>query len=179
MVSPTREEYVSDDEMRGLIEQVPPLQTDGRIVLERQQIVELIEAAILAPSGGNCQPWQWVCRDGTVFLFHDRGRSASLLDYEHTGSFVALGAACENLALQAHAMGLEARIQSFPLEPDTRLVAAIDFLSGQAWSHCNVRLCQTSPSRRTDRKTGVRQPLPHALLSQLGTSVQSIQGATF
>src|SRR5258708_31634063 len=179
MMTPPRHEYLSHDQMPGLIEQVPPLQTDGRIVLERQQIVELIEAAILAPSGGNCQPWQWVCRDGTVFLFHDRGRSASLLDYEHTGSFVALGAACENLAPQAHAMGLEARIQRFPLEPDTRLVAAIDFLSGQAWSHWHVELVQAIPSRRTNRKTRVRKPLPHGLLSQLGTSVQSIQGATF
>src|SRR5260370_38648592 len=115
MVSPTREEYVSDDEMRGLIEQVPPLQTDGRIVLERQRIVELIEAAILAPSGGNCQPWQWVYRDGTVFLFHDRGRSASLLDYDQTVSFVAFGAACDSLALLPDSVGLEESISGYTL----------------------------------------------------------------
>src|SRR5579859_1278201 len=178
-MAPSWQEDPSHDQMPGLIQQVLPLQADGRIVLERQRIVELIEAAILAPSGGNCQPWQWVYRDGTVFLFHDQGRSASLLDYEHTGSFVALGAACENLVLQARSMGLEARIRSFPLEPDTRLVAAIDFLPGQAWSHWHEELVPAIPLRHTSRKTGVRKPLPHAMLSQLSAAAQSIQGATF
>ena len=179
MMTPPQQKDPSHDQMPGLIEQVLPLQTDGAIMLERQQIVELIEAAILAPSGGNCQPWQWACRDGTVFVFHDRGRSASLLDYEHTGSFVALGAACENLVLQARSMGLEARIRSFPLEPDTRLVAAIDFLPGQAGSQRHEELVQAIPSRHTNRKTGVRKPLPQGMLSQLSVAAESIQGATF
>lgn len=179
MMLPAHQEFLSHDQMPALIEQVPPLQADGRIVLERQRIVELIEAAILAPSGGNCQPWQWACRDGTVFLFHDRERSASLLDYEHTGSFVALGASCENLALQAGSLGLEACIRSFPLEQDTRLVAAIDFLPGQAGSYQHEELAQAIPSRHTNRKTGVRKSLPHGVLSQLSTAAQSIPGATF
>jgi molybdopterin/thiamine biosynthesis adenylyltransferase len=179
MLLPAHQEFLSHDQMPALIEQVPPLQTDGRIVLERQRIVELIEAAILAPSGGNCQPWQWAYRDGTVFLFHDRGRSASLLDYEQTGSFVALGAACENLALQAGSVGLEACIRGFPLEQDTRLAAAIDFLPGQAGSYRQEELAQAIPSRHTNRKTGARKPLPHGVLSRLGAAAQSIPGATF
>ena len=179
VTTPPRQELLSHEQMTALIEQVSPFQTDGRIMLERQRIVELIEAAILAPSGGNCQPWHWVYRDGTVFLFHDRARSASLLDYEHTGSFVALGAACENLALQARSLGLEARIRGFPLEQDTRLVAAIDFLPAQTWSRWHEELVPAIPARHTNRKVGVRKPLPHGMLSQLSAAAQSIQGARF
>lgn len=64
ITTPPRQEHLSHDQIPGLIEQVLPFETDGRLLLERQHIVELIEAAILAPSGGNCQPWQWVHREG-------------------------------------------------------------------------------------------------------------------
>jgi hypothetical protein len=178
----TQEENHSQDQMLGLVERLIPFQAPGRTRLERQQVVALVEAAILAPSGGNCQPWQWVYRDGTLCVFHDRQRSASLLDYEHRGSFVALGAACENLVLQAHAMGLEVVIRSFPLEHETRLVAAIDFPSEQAACHREPHLCdglvQAIASRHTNRKRGVRKALPQGVLSQLSAAAQSIQGAT-
>ncbi len=95
-----------------------------------------------------------------------------------TGSFVALGVTCENLALQAHAIGLEARIRSFPLERDTRLVASIDLVRGQAWPYWYAVSVQAIPSLQTNRKTGVRKPLPHGVLSRLGAAVQSVPGAT-
>ena len=173
------EESLSHDQMLGLIETCLPLQTPRRIRLERQRIVELVEAAILGPSGGNCQPWQWVCVDGTLFVFHDWQRSASLLDYEHAGSFVALGAACENLLLQAHAMGLEVYIRTFPLERETRLVAAVDFLSRQTVPDPYDGLFKVIASRHTNRKGGVRKPLPHGVLAQMRAAAQSIEGATF
>ena len=182
-LSSTQEENLSQDQMLGLIDTLNPLQTAGHIMLKRQQIVELVKAAILAPSGGNCQPWKWAYRAGTLFLFHNRQRSASLLDYDHSGSFVALGAACENLVLQAHAMGLEVRVRSFPLEHETRLVAVIDFLLEQAaWqaeSHPCDGLVKTITSRHTNRKRGVRKSLPQGVLPQLSAAAHSIEGATF
>src|SRR5262249_45779180 len=63
----------------------------------RQHIAAMVADAILAPSGGNCQPWRWLSHDGTLYLFHDRARSHSLLDFQGTASLVALGAAAENL----------------------------------------------------------------------------------
>jgi molybdopterin/thiamine biosynthesis adenylyltransferase len=179
----TQGENLSQDQMLCLVERLIPIEATGRTLLERQQIVELVESAVLAPSGGNCQPWQWVYRDGTLFVFHDRQRSASLLDYEHRGSYVALGAACENLVLQAHAMGMEVLISSFPLEHETQLVAAIDFPSQQAVWHGEPHRCdglvQAIASRHTNRKRGVRKALPLGVLSQISAAAQSVQGATF
>jgi molybdopterin/thiamine biosynthesis adenylyltransferase len=179
----TNGENLSQEQMLGLVERLIPVQATGRTLLERHQIVALVEAALLAPSGGNCQPWQWMYRDGTLFVFHDRRRSASLLDYEHRGSFVAFGAACENLVLQAHAMDLEVRIRSFPLEHETRLVAAIDFSSEPAaWQgepHQCDGLAEAITSRHTNRKRGARKPLPQGVLAHMSAAAQSIPGAQF
>lgn len=96
----------------------------------REEVIQLVEAANLAPSGGNIQPWIWLYdKKGLLHLVHDQVRSHSLLDYKGTGSLIAFGAALENLRLQAGKMGIEieevVQIRDF----DEPLVASVRFIS--------------------------------------------------
>src|SRR5437588_3286787 len=90
----------------------------------------IVEAAISAPSGGNCQPWKWIAQGKqTLWLCHDRARSESFLDYQDTAAMLALGAATENAILAAHHLGHEVRLELFPERaPKQRTVARLDLL---------------------------------------------------
>lgn len=176
-------EPLTYEQMRTLIEQVSPIQAAERVQPRQQEILELIEAAILAPSVGNSQPWQWICHDGTLFLFHDLQRSAAFLDYGLDAPLVSLGAACENLVLQAHAQGMEVQTRNFPFEHSDVLVAAFDFLpsgtNGPVEPHDNDELVLTIPSRHTNRKQGVRKPLAADILNRIRQAAESMDGAAF
>ena len=59
----------------------------------------VVEHGCLAPSGGNCQPWKFYADGAQLWVVHDRERSKSLLDADSRGSFLALGAAIENISI--------------------------------------------------------------------------------
>ncbi|MEZ4869362.1 MAG: Rv1355c family protein [Caldilineaceae bacterium] len=150
------------------------------VTLDDYQITRLVEAATLAPSGGNRQPWQWFYQAGVLYLFHDPSQSMSL-DFQETASYLALGAATENLVLQAHALDLQVRLQPLIGAPG-RLVAAFTFHRGdygdvgQEAHVCDV-LVRAIPLRLTNRILGPRQPLDPALLQTLTQIGQTILGA--
>jgi nitroreductase len=67
----------------------------------------LVEHAVLAPSGGNAQPWQFEVDGNCIRVALDRARLSTMLDFDYLSGYVALGAAVENLNLAASAVGLE------------------------------------------------------------------------
>lgn len=83
-----------------MVKASPVKQVGKPLRLDQSRLTTLVEAATLAPSGGNNQPWQWLYQAGYLYLFHDQSK-ASLFDFEHRAAYVALGAATENLVLQA------------------------------------------------------------------------------
>lgn len=97
---------------------------------DRNELLELVEHANYAPSGGNVQPWIWIYdKRGVLHLIHDRVRSHSLLDYKGTGSLIAFGAALENLRLICAQKGIETEeiLHANSFEDD--LIASIRFVS--------------------------------------------------
>ena len=70
-------------------------------------LMYLVEHACLAPSGGNSQPWRFVADETTLECYIDTERSASHINFRHLGSYVALGAATENMVLAPQACGLD------------------------------------------------------------------------
>lgn len=67
----------------------------------QQTVTELVNLACTAPSGGNSQPWFWYYQQGILYVFHDKFYSYSMLDFNHNGSLLAIGAAVENLSIAA------------------------------------------------------------------------------
>lgn len=73
----------------------------------------LIEAAILAPSGGNCQPWAFrPCRSGEIVVEHDESRAQGMLDHDGIASLLAVGAAIEGMALRASQLGFHLIVEA-------------------------------------------------------------------
>lgn len=80
-------------------------------------LIEWINQACLAPTGGNLQHWWWIRKGNTLFLYEDASRSFSFLNFQGSGANFGFGAALENLQLAAHHSGFQLHIDTFP-DPD-------------------------------------------------------------
>ena len=145
---------------------------------ERAVLMELLEAARQAPSAGNNQPWKWHLTNSCLFLFHDRIRSVTFGDFEDIASYVAFGAAIENLELQAHKHHVGLDITTFPIE-SKKLIAVIQFRQEEKPTGLYMPdvLVEEIGNRLTNRNLGDRVPLGADLKAQLEAAVSSIAGA--
>jgi nitroreductase len=140
-------------------------------------IRDLVSQAILAPSGGNGQPWKWLADGNDVHLFLDRTRSGGFIDFESGGSYAALGCATENFVLAAHAAGLEVRLLPFAHDSRSEHAATLQLLrssGAEEEPHWRDELHAQIPLRHTNRKPGVRKHLPSADIDVLTEAVRSI-----
>lgn len=89
-------------------------------------IKKILESAILAPSGDNCQPWQFQIDDNCIRLFNLPQKDTSLFNFRQCASMVAHGALVENIVIASTGQGYAARVHAFPDRGVTDLVATID-----------------------------------------------------
>src|SRR5262249_3334409 len=90
---------------------------------------------------------------------HDVTRSRTLLDFEGSASFLAIGAAVENMALAAREMGLELECDPFPDPKQLELVAR---LRPRRTSEPSDPLVHQIAERATNRRLGARVALDAA-----------------
>lgn len=126
--------------------------------LSASEVRAIVEHGILAPSGGNCQPWRFVFRDGHLVFLHDIERSRSLLDFQNTASYLAFGAVVENMSLAAAAVGRACHVRLFP-HPENPLFVCEATFSPSSSCHDQPDLLEHVPLRVTNRKLGKRVPL--------------------
>ncbi len=124
----------------------------------------LVGAATLAPSGGNCQPWRWAWNGSRLRGVHDLERSRSFLDYQHRATYLAFGAAIENLALAAGEMSLHAEVTVFPEIADPSVICDVSFSPARTDGSVRDPLAAGHAAvirqRFTNRRLGRRVPLP-------------------
>jgi nitroreductase len=172
--------------------EIPPASSGrdfGALIQTGQQGVELpeaimskiVEAACMAPSGGNSQPWKWIYRNRALHLFHEIDLSTQWLDYKNRGSHISFGAALENLELEAIHQGYEVNIDLVP-EEDSLLVATIVFspISDAYLSAHQQRFEHFYPLMRkriTNRYMGNESPINPEALENLKVVASEIQGA--
>ncbi len=77
----------------------------------------LVEAAVQAPTGDNCQPWVFALSEGRLELGYDQQVAASVFNVRDVPTQLALGAAWENMALRASQLGLRLRGGFEPGDP--------------------------------------------------------------
>jgi hypothetical protein len=146
----------------------PPLRLGDDEPVSAPALERLVRLAALAPSGGNCQPWRFTYGGGTLRFWHDEARSRSFLDFEHRATYVAFGAAAENLRITAGAMGLGLALRPFPDPSDLALVCEAR-LGGEAerLTREDAALAACVEQRCTNRRVEKRIPLPAAAVSEL------------
>ncbi len=91
----------------------------------QQNIRKILEIAIHAPSGENCQPWKFKIKDNQIYLFNIPERDQSPYNFKQRGSFVAHGTLIENIIIASSFFGFETQVSLFPDISDTNLVAII------------------------------------------------------
>lgn len=138
--------------------------------LSKDELQELITCANTAPSGGNCQPWEWVFdQNGVLHLYHDQERSASLLDFKGTGSLIAFGAAIENIRLYCGVNGISFEIKDLIEEFDQKKILSLVFTgkSESVKSFPFEELYEFIGQRCTDRLNEGRKELPKEFLNNI------------
>lgn len=146
--------------------------------LDEQQVRALVTFATLAPSGGNSQPWRFLWNGSRLRLVHDAVRSRSFLDYRHLASWLAFGAAAENVALVAARMGLEVAVDLRPDPRDPAVVCDLRFAARPAGaSPEEAALAAAIPERVTNRRLSARAPLGRDAREALLRAAAGIPGA--
>ncbi|MBL7718114.1 MAG: Rv1355c family protein [Flavipsychrobacter sp.] len=167
---------LTEQEMLQIAAQVQP--AEGAERLTEDDARRLVEAGTKAPTGGNCQPWFYIYRDETLFVFHDLHYSYSLLDYDNLGSYFAIGAAVENISVQAATNGLRAETNYFPVEGNRKLVAMVRFYKDAAVAtEENTSLATAIDLRVTNRELSTRELLSPGVYTELRKVIAPIDGA--
>lgn len=99
----------------------------------------LVEAAIRAPSGDNCQPWHFRFNRDRVQIDILADRAQSAFDFRHRATFISVGAVLENIRVQAACMGLAVTV-SYPSDASVPVTCASLRWGAPADERCHTRL---------------------------------------
>jgi molybdopterin/thiamine biosynthesis adenylyltransferase/nitroreductase len=158
--------------------EIAPALARPRPALDPEQVQALVTFATLAPSGGNCQPWRFSWNGRRLRFLHDAVRSRSFLDYRDLASWLAFGAAAENVALVAARMGFDVAVELAPEPRDPSVVCDLRFPARTgAASAAEAALAAAIPERVTNRRLSPRAPLGDDARDALRRAVAGVPGA--
>lgn len=86
---------------------------------------KIIDAAIHAPSGDNCQPWEFEMDKNSLLLHLLPDRDNSLYSWGQRASLIALGAAIENMVVAGNKLGFSFSVNLFPDSSKPRIIARL------------------------------------------------------
>src|SRR3989344_4799077 len=92
-----------------------------------EAIKKILEIAVHAPSGENCQPWRFEVEGNRIHIYNLPERDNSLYNLGQGASFVAHGALIENMLIAASALGYRADVHAFPDGQNNNFVATVVF----------------------------------------------------
>ena len=115
----------------------------------------MARAGALAPSGDNLQPWSFRVDGDNLLVSHDPTRDSSLFNVQDLASFIALGAALENITIAASKDGYRSDISYFPKGRNNEVVARVSFHSGEQPDPLAEVLDRRCTNRRPYEKTAI------------------------
>ena len=127
----------------------------------------VVEAATLAPSVHNTQPWRFMLRPTGFDLLADPGRRLAVLDPTGRLLHLSCGAAVLTARVAARALGLDARVDLLPDADDPQLLARVTLASGAPADGEELPLALAVLKRHTVRGVFDPTPLPAELLGRL------------
>src|SRR3989344_2245824 len=134
-------------------------------------VKKVLEAAIMAPSGENVQPWKFVVhgqQDGAVIdVLVSEERAQSLYGWGNRASYVAVGAAVENMRVAAPSHGFSISVSLLPATDNALLAARISLARSTA---APDPLAEHIKTRATNRKPYDGTALSDAEIRMLQTA---------
>jgi nitroreductase len=131
----------------------------------------LVEAAVLAPSSHNTQPWWFRAGGHAVELHADRTRALPVNDPFDRELTISCGAALTNLVVAARARGLEPDVGVLPEPDDPDLLARIVLRPGADAD--DQELAAAIPARHTYRGPFADEP-PAETLTGMAAACQPL-----
>ncbi len=147
------------------------------IITDSEILKTLVEAAAIAPSAGNNQPWKWYSDGERLFLFDDEERSAGFANFKNMITYFTMGTVLENVELKAKEIGIGINIQLFPLkEKASNLVAIVT--ATKSLGVVKDPLVDFLGIRHTNRKLGIPGKIASEVLQEIGASVAGIKNTS-
>jgi len=142
----------------------------------QENIKKILEVAILAPSGENCQPWRFEVKENKIDIFNIPERDTSLYNFHQYGSYVAHGALIENILIASSAFGYITRIELFPNSKNinhtaTILLEKVDPEEKELYSYIKKRVTNRKPFSKTKLTNEQKQGLEN-VVSQVSKGVE-------
>jgi nitroreductase len=138
-----------------------------------EQMRHVVQAAGLAPSVHNTQPWRFVARPKRLELRADGGRRLRVLDPDGRQLHASCGAALFHARVGARAIGVDVRVTLLPDPADPDRLADLVLTPGAAPTDDDVRLASAILARHTYRGAFDDKPVPDALLEVLRIAAEA------
>lgn len=131
-----------------------------------------VEAARVAPSVHNTQPWRWQIGDGQILhLYADRRRQLEVADPDGRLLTESCGAALHHARLALAAAGWRFEVRRLPDDARPDLLASIALTGrGEPDGHARM-LLDVAAQRRTDRRPVLDRPIDQAALDTIAAAV--------
>lgn len=124
------------------------------------KLERILEAGNAAPSGENCQPWRFRVSGATIDVLLLPERDQSAYSWGQRASYLAVGAALENIAIAASVEGYRVDVVYFPDVNNQMLVARVSLIVDA--NAVSDPLSRYIKERITNRKPYARTPLTNA-----------------
>ncbi|MDP2668438.1 MAG: hypothetical protein Q8P07_01205 [bacterium] len=122
----------------------------------QEDIRKIIGFGILAPSGGNSQPWRFEVKDNVISAIALPDLDHKVLNFRHRGTLVAHGACMENMLIASSQMGYKTDFREFPDASNPNLTFILQL---QKAASTTEPLFHTIEKRVTNRKAYETTPL--------------------
>ncbi|MEJ7650718.1 MAG: hypothetical protein WKF57_17020 [Nakamurella sp.] len=131
--------------------------------LDRDQVVQVLRAAVAAPSLHNSQPWRFGTTASSFEVFADPERGPRICDPDHRAVYLACGAALFNLRLMVSSLGVHPDVRLFPDAADPSHVATVSCEQPAHVDPMTRRLAAAIALRHTYRRPMLDSPVPDPL----------------
>lgn len=129
---------------------------------------DILNHAVDAPSGENCQPWRFNIEDNKIYVFNIPERDQSPYNFKQRGSLVSHGALIENILIISSAWGFDAKLSLFPEKDKTDLVAIISLnRSTPKQEPLYVYINKRSTNRKAYKKLSLTKQQKQELLNSV------------
>ena len=144
--------------------------------MNKELVKKILEAAVMAPSGDNVQPWDFRVSENftQIDLYNLPEKDNSYYNYNQLASYIAHGAVIENIAIASGHLGYKAEINLFPDDGRLNLVASIELIKGEDQE---TPLYDGIFERNTNRFKYRRTEVSEEVIDKLSESVKNIDTA--
>lgn len=143
----------------------------------RENTLNLVRQAVLAPSSHNTQPWRFRIAGDTIDVFADRTRALPVNDPDDRELVISCGAALLNLRVGAASLGRETRLTLFPDPVDADWLARLELGGPAAVPAADAALAPWIERRRTYRRRFLPREVAAESLERLVAAAAAEQAA--